>query len=421
MKLLTKAVKGTSDLISKEAYEFRFVESIISSIARDFGYNEIILPVFEHTELFSRSVGQTSDVVTKEMYTFNDKSDRSLTLRPEGTAGVMRAFLEHGIFNQTLPSKYYYNIACYRYERPQAGRLREFHQFGIECLGAEDISADAEIISLANNIFDYFDIEDIELRINSIGCKDCRPQYKKALVDYFKDHTDELCEDCKNRLEKNPLRLLDCKVENCAKIAKDAPKITDYLCDKCKDDLTKLKSYLENMEIDYVIDPTIVRGLDYYNGVVFEFVSGDIGAKSTVLGGGRYDGLSEEIGDKKIPALGFAMGMERFLLLLKEHNFQIPDDDKTDLFIAYVGEEAKAFVIEIANDLRYQGIQTQIDLNNRSLKAQLKFADKIGAKNLIVVGEEELKNGRAKIKNMQTKQEQEFAFCDIIEQVMKIL
>ncbi|MDO5014487.1 MAG: histidine--tRNA ligase [Clostridia bacterium] len=421
MKLLTKAVKGTVDLLPEEASKFRFVEALISDIANTFGYREIMLPVFEHTELFARSVGETSDVVTKEMYTFNDKSDRSLTLRPEGTAGVMRAFLEHGLFNQILPEKYFYNITCYRYERPQTGRLREFHQFGVECLGAEDVSADAEIISLANSIFDYFDIEDIELRINSIGCSDCRPNYKKALVEYFEKHIDSLCDDCKTRLDKNPLRILDCKNHECEKLVKDAPKITDYLCEKCKTDLSSLERYLQNMEIDYIIDSSIVRGLDYYNGVVFEFVSGEIGAKSTVLGGGRYDSLSCAIGDKQIPALGFAMGMERFLLLLKENKFEIPKEDECDLFIAYIGEEPKAFAIKLANDFRGQGISTQIDLNARALKGQMKLAYKIEAKNLLVIGEDEIKQGKATIKNIQTKEEREVAFHNILSEAMDIL
>lgn len=304
MALVTKSIKGTQDTLPSESYKIQFVEQSVLEIAKNYGYKEIRVPVFEHTELFQRGVGDTTDVVQKEMYTFEDKGGRSITLRPEGTAGVVRSYIEHGLFNEAQPQKVCYLISCYRYEKPQAGRLREFHQFGCECFGTASPAADAELISLVNDIFAFLDVKNLKIQINSIGCPECRKNYHKALQEYFESKKDELCGTCLGRLERNPMRILDCKSPVCSEIAKDAPKVTDYLCDECDDHFKKTQQYLDAMNIPYEVNPSIVRGLDYYTKTVFEFVSTEIGAQGTVCGGGRYDGLVEEIGGNHTPALG---------------------------------------------------------------------------------------------------------------------
>ncbi|MBQ7102207.1 MAG: histidine--tRNA ligase, partial [Clostridia bacterium] len=302
MALVTKAIKGTQDLLPNESYKNRYVEQTMLDIASKFGYREIRTPVFEHTELFSRGVGDTTDVVQKEMYTFDDKGGRSITLRPEGTAGAMRAFLEHGLFNEPLPQKVSYLTSCYRYEKPQAGRLREFHQFGVECLGTAAPAADAELIGLAHEIFSHLGVEGLQLEINSIGCPTCRKKYHEALHSYFESKKADLCETCLDRLGRNPMRILDCKSPVCSEIAKDAPKVLDYICEDCSAHFEVVKKHLDAMNIPYVVNPTIVRGLDYYTRTVFEFVSTQIGAQGTVCGGGRYDGLAEQLGGNSTPS-----------------------------------------------------------------------------------------------------------------------
>lgn len=402
MALITKAIKGTNDVLPGESYKNQYIESTCLSVAEKYGYKEMRTPVFEHTELFQRGVGDTTDVVQKEMYTFDDKGGRSITLRPEGTAGAARAFLENGLSNEALPQKICYLTSCYRYEKPQAGRLREFHQFGIECFGTSSPLADAEMISLAKQVFDELEVKDLHLELNSIGCPTCRAEYHKALKEYFESRKDELCDTCRDRLDRNPMRILDCKSPVCHEIAQGAPVVLDYLCDECREHFDTVKKYLDAMNIEYVVNPQIVRGLDYYTKTVFEFVSDSIGAQGTVCGGGRYDGLIQELGGQSTPSLGFAMGLERLKLVMDAQNCPYPDEEKPDLFIVAMGEKAVLKAVEIAKDMRDEGFSVLYDLNGRSLRAQMKYADKLGAKFNVVIGDNEVDNGTAKLKNMAT-------------------
>ena len=407
MALITKAIKGTKDVLPKDVHKNQYIEATALDVASKFGYKEIRTPVFEHTELFQRGVGDTTDVVQKEMYTFDDKGGRSITLRPEGTAGVVRSFLENGLCNEALPQKVCYLTSCYRYEKPQAGRLREFHQFGVECFGTASPLADAEIIALAKSIFDTFGVQDLSLEINSIGCPKCRAEYHKALKEYFASRKDELCDTCKGRLDRNPMRILDCKSPICHEIAQGAPVVIDYLCDECKEHFEKVQKYLNAQNIEYKINPQIVRGLDYYTKTVFEFVSNSIGAQGTVCGGGRYDGLVEELGGQHTASLGFAMGLERLMLLMEAQGCEFPQAEKPDLFIVALGEKATLKAVEIAKDMREEGFSALLDLNQRSVRAQMKYADKLGAKFNVVIGDNEVENKIAKLKNMQTGEETE--------------
>ena len=400
MALITKAIKGTQDILPAVSGKRRFVENSLFEIAGLFGFREIRTPVFEHTELFQRGVGDTTDVVQKEMYTFDDKGGRSITLRPEGTAGVVRSFLENGLFNEALPQKLFYHVNCYRYEKPQAGRWREFDQFGVEVLGTESPAADAEIISLANEIFAFFGVEGLELQLNSIGCPECRRKYSEALKEYFTAKKDELCETCRGRLDRNPMRILDCKSPVCSAIAADAPVMLDYLCDECREHFESVKKLLDAMNIEYTVNPKIVRGLDYYTRTVFEFVSTSIGAQGTVCGGGRYDGLVEELGGPHTPSLGFGLGIGRLLLLLESQNIELPEDSKCNIYIAPMGERASLAAAKLVSDLRSSGISAQTDISGRSLKAQMKYADKTGAQYTAVLGDNELDAGEVTLKNM---------------------
>lgn len=407
MALITKAIKGTKDVLPKDVHKNQYIEATALDVASKFGYKEIRTPVFEHTELFQRGVGDTTDVVQKEMYTFDDKGGRSITLRPEGTAGAVRSFLENGLCNEALPQKVCYLTSCYRYEKPQAGRLREFHQFGVECFGTASPLADAEIIALAKSIFDTLGVRDLSLEINSIGCPKCRAEYHKALKEYFASRKDELCDTCKGRLDRNPMRILDCKSPICHEIAQGAPVVIDYLCDECKEHFEKVQKYLDAQNIEYKINPQIVRGLDYYTKTVFELVSNSIGAQGTVCGGGRYDGLVEELGGQHTASLGFAMGLERLMLLMEAQGCEFPQAEKPDLFIVALGEKATLKAIEIAKDMREEGFSALLDLNQRSVRAQMKYADKLGAKFNVVIGDNEVENKIAKLKNMQTGEESE--------------
>ena len=407
MALITKAIKGTKDVLPKDVHKNQYIEATALDVASKFGYKEIRTPDFEHTELFQRGVGDTTDVVQKEMYTFDDKGGRSITLRPEGTAGAVRSFLENGLCNEALPQKVCYLISCYRYEKPQAGRLREFHQFGVECFGTASPLADAEIIALAKSIFDTLGVRDLSLEINSIGCPKCRAEYHKALKEYFASRKDELCDTCKGRLDRNPMRILDCKSPICHEIAQGAPVVIDYLCDECKEHFEKVQKYLDAQNIEYKINPQIVRGLDYYTKTVFEFVSNSIGAQGTVCGGGRYDGLVEELGGQHTASLGFAMGLERLMLLMEAQGCEFPQAEKPDLFIVALGEKATLKALEIAKDMREEGFSALLDLNQRSVRAQMKYADKLGAKFNVVIGDNEVENKIAKLKNMQTGEETE--------------
>ena len=407
MALITKAIKGTKDVLPKDVHKNQYIEATALDIASKFGYKEIRTPVFEHTELFQRGVGDTTDVVQKEMYTFDDKGGRSITLRPEGTAGAVRSYLENGLCNEALPQKVCYLISCYRYEKPQAGRLREFHQFGVECFGSASPLADAEIIALAKSLFDTLGVKDLSLEINSIGCPTCRAEYHKALKEYFSSRKDELCDTCKSRLDRNPMRILDCKSPICHEIAEGAPVVIDYLCDECKEHFENVQKYLKAQNIEYTINPQIVRGLDYYTKTVFEFVSNSIGAQGTVCGGGRYDGLVEELGGQHTPSLGFAMGIERLMLLMEAQGCEFPEAEKPDLFIVALGEKATLKAVEIAKDMREEGFSSLLDLNQRSVRAQMKYADKLGAKFNVVIGDNEVEAKTAKLKNMQTGEETE--------------
>lgn len=418
---INRAIKGTADVLPNESYRWQYIEKVMLSTARLFGYREIRVPVFEHTEVFSRNVGDTTDVVQKEMYTFDDKGGRSITLRPELTAGVARSSIEHGLIYDALPEKVCYIGGCYRYEKPQAGRLREFHQFGMECIGASSPAADYEIIAAANQVLKTIGIEKISLEINSIGCPECRKEYQKALKSYFTDNIDDLCDTCKDRLNRNPMRILDCKSPVCSKLAKNAPKVIDFLCDDCKEHFEGVKSHLDSAGIKYTVNPQIVRGLDYYTRTVFEFVSGDIGAQSTVCGGGRYDGLIGQMGGKDTPALGFGMGIERLLLLLENQKTAIPPEPKCDLYIATMGNAAELKATEISSSLRFDGFEVQTDICSRGLKAQMKFADKIGAKFSMVLGDNELQNNKVVIKNMATGDTSETALDNISDKLSSLI
>ncbi len=414
MALITKAIKGTKDVLPSEVYKNQYIEAKVLETAEKYGYKEIRTPVFEHTELFKRGVGDTTDVVQKEMYTFDDKGGRSITLRPEGTAGAARSFLESGLCNETLPQKVCYITSCYRYEKPQAGRLREFHQFGVECFGTQSPLADAEILSLAKSIFDNFGVKDLSLEINSIGCPKCRKEFHDALREYFSSRKDGLCDTCRDRLDRNPMRILDCKSPVCSEIAKDAPVVLDYLCDECKEHFEEVKKYLRAENIEFTVNPKIVRGLDYYTKTVFEFISDSIGAQGAVCAGGRYDGLIEELGGQKTPSLGFGMGIERLLLLMESQGCEFPEDSRPDLFIAALGDKATLKAVEIAKDMRGEGFSCIYDLNGRGLRAQMKYANKLGAKFTIVLGDNEVSSGIAKLKNMESGEETEIALATFV-------
>lgn len=402
MELITKAIRGTQDILPKDSYKWDFIESIMRKEALVNGFKEIRTPVFEHTELFLRSVGETTDVVNKEMYTFDDKSGRSITLRPEGTAGTVRSMLEHGLYNEGLPVKLSYVTSCYRYEKPQAGRLREFHQFGLEVFGTKSPIADAELINVAVSLFDVLGLRKIKTEINSIGCPECRREYNIALKKYFNDNKTKLCDTCLERLEKNPMRIIDCKNPECKEVAKNAPKILNYICDDCKDHFSKVQKYLDALNIDYVVNPDIVRGLDYYTKTVFEFVSEDFGTQSVIGGGGRYDGLVEELCSKSMPALGFGIGIERLLMLIEKQGINIPCPYDCILYVASMDENSNIKAMHLVNQVRQAGLIAEFDISGKSLKAQMKYADKIGATYSIVIGENELKSNEAILKNMKT-------------------
>lgn len=400
MALNVKRPNGTQDVVPNEAYKWHTVESVVRDSAAQFGFKEIRIPTFEETGLFVRSVGDTTDVVQKEMYTVSSSGDKTYTLRPEGTAGTIRAVIENGILNEGLPQKVFYLLSCFRHEKAQKGRLREFHQFGCEMLGSASPAADAEMIALVHIIMQRLGLRNIELNLNSIGCPECRAKYREALKAYFEPHRAELCPTCQERLEKNPLRLLDCKSAEDQAIAKDAPLITDYLCEECSAHFEGLKKNLAIMGIDYTVNPRIVRGLDYYTRTVFEFISSDIGSQGTVCGGGRYDGLIETLGGKPTPALGFAMGLERILLTLESQGCEFIEEKTCDLYLASMGDKAAEKAVEIASRMREEGFFVEYDLVGRGLKAQMKYADKIKAKYVVVIGDSELESGTAKLKNM---------------------
>lgn len=402
MDIITKAPRGTLDKLPAEINKWQTIEDAAASIAQTYGCKEIRTPTFEHTELFQRGVGGTTDVVQKEMYTFNDKKGRSITLKPEGTAGAVRAAIENGLLNEALPLKLYYFTRCFRYEAPQSGRLREFNQFGVEIFGANSPISDAEVICMVNDIFKFLKLENVRLEINSIGCPQCRAKYQQALRDYYKQYEDQLCDTCKERLEKNPMRLLDCKSEICHSFAEKAPIILDYLCEDCNKHFEGVKASLDQMSVKYTINPRIVRGLDYYTNTVFEFISDNCGTQGTICGGGRYNGLVEEVGGKSMPGLGFAMGLERIIMVMDAQNAEYKPPKQCDLFIAGTDEASTRYAATLVRQLREYGFWAECDLVGRSLKAQMKYADKLGANFSMVIGENEIDDGHAELKNMKT-------------------
>ena len=396
--------KGTKDVLPEESYKWQYLENKIREIAGLYGLSEIRTPTFEATELFLRGVGETTDIVNKEMYTFMDKGNRSMTLKPEGTAGVARSVIENSLTMNQLPLKMYYLTPVFRYERPQSGRLREHHQFGVEIYGADSGISDAEVISIAKRLFDSLGINNLELNINSIGCSKCRAQYNEALKLYLKTNLDKMCETCKERFDKNPLRILDCKNDDCIAINANAPIIQDYLCEDCVKHQNDLISSLKTLNISCKINPRIVRGLDYYTKTVFEFVSNNIGAQGTVCGGGRYNNLIEEIGGKTCPAVGFGMGLERIIMVMEQLKLPIGVKKRTDIYIAPLGETT-ALCLKLIQELRDKGYSAEVDLMSRSLKAQLKYANKINTRYLAVIGSEEELSGQVKLKNMDSGKE----------------
>ena len=412
--MLTKAPKGTKDLLPEEAYKWHYIENKFKDLCELYGYKEIRTPIFEHTELFQRGVGDTTDIVQKEMYSFQDHGNRDITLKPEGTSPVVRSVVEHKLFAGPQPNKFYYDTACFRYEKPQAGRLREFHQFGVETFGSNDMLADAEIIALAQDFLTKMGITDISLRINSVGCPVCRKEHRKALREFLEPKYDELCDTCKDRYNKNPMRILDCKSPVCQELVKGAPVMLDYLCDDCREAFEDLKKNLDSLGVTYEVDPGIVRGLDYYTKTAFEFVTDAIGAQGTVCGGGRYDHLVEEVGGPETPGVGFGLGKERLLLTMEACGAQIPEPSDADVFIAVMGEEAKGAGLKLMQDMRSEDIKVQMDVMGRNIKNQFKFANRIGAAKTIVIGADELARNSFAIKDMESGEQIEVPMEEII-------
>ncbi len=394
--------RGTEDILPSDSPLWRKIEQTAHDVCQKYGFEEIRTPVFEDTSLFQRGVGDTTDVVQKEMYTFEDKGGRSITLRPEGTASLARSFIENSLYANPQPTKLYYLISCYRYEKPQSGRLREFHQFGVECFGSSSDATDAEIITLALSFFNELGIKNLKLNINSIGCPECKKAYNEKLKAYFEQHKDKLCDTCKTRLEKNPMRIIDCKSDICSEISKDAPKMIDNLCHDCDTHFKKTVAYLDALQIEYVINPDIVRGLDYYTRTVFEITSDALGAQSTVCGGGRYNGLVEQLGGKPTEGIGFAIGLERLVMIMKSQDLYKEMAAHTDIFIAAIGDAADIAAQKLVYDLRCMGIRAERDLCDRSVKAQMKYANKIGSKFSIVLGDNEISSNLAEIKDMES-------------------
>lgn len=399
--MITKP-KGTKDVLPSQSYKWHYIENTVREIARRYCLNEVRTPVFEHTEVFLRGIGETTDIVSKEMYTFLDKGERSITLKPEGTAGVARAYVENSLYALPQPIKTYYITPVFRYEKPQSGRLREHHQFGVEIFGSYSAMADVEVISLAKSVFDALGIGNLSLNINSIGCEKCRKEYNAALKAYLAPYLDKMCNTCKERYEKNPLRILDCKEEACIAINANAPSILDYLCDECKTHHEAVCKGLESMNITYSINSRIVRGLDYYTRTVFEFISNNIGAQGTVCGGGRYNHLVEQFGNKPAPAAGFGMGIERLMMVLENIGGSFADEYTPDLYVAPIDNEARAMSLALVNRLRNEGLAVESDMMDRSVKAQMKYADKLKAKYVIVIGEDEMVNSVYNLKNMRS-------------------
>ena len=414
-----KAPKGTKDTMPRDSYKVQYIEKEFSELCRLYGFGEVRTPMFESTELFNRGVGETTDIVQKEMYTFEDLGHRSITLKPEGTSPAVRAFIESHDYAEMQPTKYYYDTPCFRYERPQAGRLREFHQFGVENFGTPDMMADAEVIALASDFIKKIGIEDVELRINSVGCRECRPVYRKALQDYLRPYYEDLSDISKDRFEANPMRIIDSKDITDQRIAKDAPYMLDYLCDDCKAAFEALKTNLDAMGISYVVDTRIVSGLDYYTKTAFEFVTTKIGAQGTVCGGGRYDHLVEEIGGPSIPGVGFGLGKERLLILMEQNDIIVDDPNVPDISVSFIGDKARLYALDLVHKLRACGVSAIIDTLNRNLKGQMKYANKLNARYSVVIGENEIEKGIVTLKNMNSGEQKEINAIDITKEIEK--
>lgn len=408
MALKTKSIRGTRDVVPADSYRWQYVERVAMETAATYGMAEIRVPTIEKTDLFTKSVGETTDVVQKEMYTF-EKGKESITLRPEGTSGIVRAVLENNLLAETLPVKVATVLSCFRHENPQAGRLREFHQFDVEVFGSNSPTTDAEVIGVAYDYFTHLGLRDFKLEINSIGCPQCRPQYNRLLVDYFRGHYDQLCATCRERLEKNPLRLLDCKEERCKSISKDAPLIIDHLCGECGEHFEGLKTRLEAVGIAYSVNPRIVRGLDYYTKTVFEFISNSAGAQGSICGGGRYDGLVEQMGGAPTPAIGFGLGLERLLMVMDADGCEFPEPKRCDLYIGSMGDAENIRALRLCAELRREGFTALCDTMGRSVKAQMKYANKLNAPYSCILGSQELERGIVAVRDMTTGETAEVA------------
>ena len=416
MAMELQAPKGTKDMLPQDGYKWQYIENVFRDVAKTYGIREIRTPIFEHTDLFLRGVGDTTDIVQKEMYTFKDKGDRSITLKPEGTASVVRAFVEGRLFNEAQPTKLYYITPAFRYENVQKGRLRQFHQCGLEVFGSKEPSMDAEVIAVAMDTLKKLGLKSLSLNINNLGCPNCRPKYNEALKNFLAENYDDLCGLCKTRFEKNPMRILDCKEKKCKEITKNAPIILDFMCEECDTHFTKVKEYLDILGLPYTIDPGIVRGLDYYTKTIFEILTPDF----TVCGGGRYDKLIEELGGPEMPAVGFGMGIERLIMTLDKENIEVPCENQFDLYIAARGEEEKKYAFKLANSLRALGVKCEINHMGRSVKAEMKFANKLGVAFTTILGDDELTNKKVNLKRMSDGEIFEVSLEDL-EGIVKIV
>lgn len=412
------APRGTNDVLPTESPKWEYVEARFREICALFGYRELRTPTFEHTELFTRNLGETTDVVSKEMYTFLDRGERSITLRPEGTAPAIRAYVQHNLGASLPVNKMYYIGRIFRYERPQAGRYREHTQLGVEAVGSADPALDAEVISLAVQFYKSIGIQDFELRLNSIGCPNCRPLYREALIKFAKEKLDSLCETCTNRYEQNPMRMLDCKVPGCKDLLAEAPKLTDYLDQDCAEHFASVKRHLDGLGISYVLDPKLVRGFDYYTKTAFEFTSGELGAQNAIGGGGRYDNLVQEMGGGATPAIGFGLGLDRLMLTLQGLGVELPVERGVTAFIAAMGDAAREAAVRIVADLRRAGISADTDYTGRSLKSQMKLADKLGAEYVVILGDDEIASGKATLREMATSEQRTVPLAELA-QVLK--
>ena len=415
--MLTNAPRGTKDILPDTVGDWNYVEGEIRELCRRFGYSEIRTPIFEHTELFQRGIGEGTDVVDKEMYTFTDRGERSITLRPENTASAVRAYLQNKLYAQSNLVKLFYIGSMFRYDRPQAGRMREFHQFGVEALGEANPAVDAEVILLAMNLLEGLGLKDLELSINSVGCPKCRSKYRTMLQDFFRDKLEDLCEDCRSRFERSPLRILDCKKDSAKPYMADAPKITDCLCEECAEHFAKLKELLTSAGISFTHDPRLVRGLDYYTKTAFEIKYPPLGAQSAVAGGGRYDGLIEEMGGNPTPAVGFATGLERLLLALESQNLLPEKNRSVDAYVVALGEAAQAEGFKLLNSLRQQGLSAAMDFAGRSMKAQMKQANKLGAKYSVILGEDEIAEGVVMLRSMEDSSQAKVPMNQVAEKI----